>query len=228
MMLPRSPRPRQRAFLDDVVGAARVHEHRRAELGRLGPEGIVLGQREVLVVVAADRRAAHPEPLHGVLELLRGEVGILQRDRRERHEPIGIGADDLRQPLVVRAANARRELAVGLPPPEPVDAQRLHIDAGLVHLRDARRADDLVAAAAAVLLERRALDDVLHGHDAVGVDVDDADAAAADRDLAAAARRRLCQQPGYARPPAAQRECARRRPGDAPEEVPAIRHVLPP
>ena len=71
MMLPRSPRPRKRAVLDDVVRAAGMHEHEHAELRRLGPERIVLRQRQILAVhVAADRRAAQPEPLDAVLELL--------------------------------------------------------------------------------------------------------------------------------------------------------------
>ena len=36
----------QRALLEDVVGAARVHEHQHAELGGLGPERIELRQRQ--------------------------------------------------------------------------------------------------------------------------------------------------------------------------------------
>ena len=71
-----------RRVLDDVVGAARMHEDDDAQLVRLGPERIELRIRQRLAVdVAADRRAAQPELLDAVLELLRREVRELQRNR---------------------------------------------------------------------------------------------------------------------------------------------------
>ena len=134
MMLPRSPRPAERAFLDDVLGAAGVHEHRHAELRGLGPERVVLRQRQIFAVdVSADRGAAQAEPLDAVLELLGGEIGILQRDRRERDEAIGMRRDPLREPLVLRPDDPPRQIAIGGVPPEAVDGQRLHVDALLIH-----------------------------------------------------------------------------------------------
>src|SRR5687768_3828894 len=57
----------ERARLDDVLRAVRVHENELTELRRLRPERIVLGQRQVLARhVAPDRAAAQSEPLHGV------------------------------------------------------------------------------------------------------------------------------------------------------------------
>ena len=108
MMLPRSPRPRKRALLDDVLGAAGVHEHRHAELGGLGPERVVLRQRQVLAVdvppIEAPRSA---EPLDAVLELLGGQLGMLQRHRRERDEAIGMRRHPCGEPLVLRRDDLR-------------------------------------------------------------------------------------------------------------------------
>ena len=55
MMLPRSPRPRERALFDDVFRAAGMHEDQRPELRGLRPERVVLREREILAVhVPAD------------------------------------------------------------------------------------------------------------------------------------------------------------------------------
>jgi hypothetical protein len=194
----------QRVLLEDVLGAAGVDEDRRVELRRLGPERVVLRQRQVFVVVAADRGAAQSHLGDRRLELLRRQVRMLDRDGRQRDEAIRVGGDDLLQPLVLRLDDARGEVAVGGVPPVAVDREDLHVGPDLVHPLDARRSDDLVAAAArALLLERRALDDLGHRHDAMRVDVDDADAASVDRDLAACRRLRVQvtddRQPGHER-----------------------------
>ena len=186
MMFPRSPRPSSPPSLDDVLGAAGVHERHHAELGRLGPERVELRQRQILAVdVSADRGGAQAQTLDAILELLRGEVGELQRARRHGHEPVRILRDELRQPLVLRPDDPIREVPVlDLVPPEPVDAERLDVDALLVDQRDAVRAE---RPAPALLRPFRALDDGIDlGHGRVRMDVDDAHAAAADRSPAAA------------------------------------------
>ena len=194
MMLPSSPRPPERALLDDVLGAAGVHEDRHAELGGLGPERVVLRQRQILAVhVPADRGAAQAETLDAILQLFGGQLGMLQRDRRRRDKPIGMRRHPLREPLVLRETILRARSAIRGVPPEVVDGQRLHVDALLIHDLQPLRAEQVVAAAAAHLRERRAFGDVLHGNDAVRVTVDDADAPAADRHLPARRdRQRRC------------------------------------
>src|SRR4030095_6278141 len=138
----------QRAVLDDVVGPARVHDHWNAELGSLGPERVVLWRREILAVdVAADGGAAKAEPLDAVLELLGRKIGVLQRNRRHRHETIRVSRHPLGQSFVLRANDAARALAIGrLIPPEPVDRQSLNIDARSIHELYTLRSQDLVAA----------------------------------------------------------------------------------
>ena len=57
----------------------------------LAQNGSYLGPRHVLAVhVAADRHAAQPQALHAVLELLRRQVGKLQRHRRHGDEAIRV------------------------------------------------------------------------------------------------------------------------------------------
>ena len=101
----------KRAVLDDVLRAAGMHDDQHAELGGLGPERVVLRQRQILAVdVAADRGAAQPQPLHAVLELLGGQLGMLQRDRRHRDEPIGVLRHPLGEPLVLRSHDPSRQV----------------------------------------------------------------------------------------------------------------------
>ena len=179
----------QTTLLDDVVGAAGMHEDRRAELRCLGPEGVVLRVGEVLAVdVTADGDAASPRRLSASSSCCGGEIGMLQRDRRHRRRSDrATSLTHFASPSfcasTIRRASSR---SCGVPPPEAVDRQRLDIDALLVHHGDALRADDLVAACVALLLQRRALHGFRHfGNGAVAVHVDDADALAADRHLPA-------------------------------------------
>ena len=130
-----------------------------------------------------------PSRFDAVLELLRRQVGKLQRHRRHGHEAIRVRRHPLRQPLVLRLDDAAREVAVGGVPPVAVDAQRLHVHALAVHRgsragpQDVRR-----ATAAAAFAKRRALHDLGDlGNHAVRVHVDDLDAPAADRHLPRAA-----------------------------------------
>jgi hypothetical protein len=67
-----------------------------------------------------------------VLELLRGEVGKLERDRGERDEAVRVLRADLDEPLVVETHHFRRGLAIGAVP-EGIDAERLHVDPLRVH-----------------------------------------------------------------------------------------------
>ena len=110
-----------------------------------------------------------------------------------RDKTIRMGRDPLRESFVLRQHDLAREVAIGRIPPEVVNGQRLHVHALLIHDLQALRAEEVVAAAAAHFLERRALDDVQNGYHAVRVPVDNLDAPPADRDLAARPRC-LCEQ----------------------------------
>src|SRR5207247_2337812 len=76
--------------------ALRMDEDEHAELLGLGPERIELRIADLLAVdAAADAGAAQPVLLHAVLELLGGQIGILQRHRREGDEAVGMGGAGL-------------------------------------------------------------------------------------------------------------------------------------
>jgi hypothetical protein len=81
--------------------------------------------------------------------------------------------------------DAARELAIGgVVPPEPVDRERLYVNALLIHQLKTLRSENLVPPASPGFRKRRPFDDVRHVDHAVAMDVDDLDAAAADRDFA--------------------------------------------
>ena len=224
MMLPRSPRPAQRSILDDVIRTARMHDDWYTELRGLGPERIVLRQRQILTVdVSADGGTAQTEAFDAILQLLHSQIGMLQRDRRHRHEPIGMGRHPFGQSFVLLLDDAPGQLAIGRIPPEAVDGQRLNVDARPVHELQALRSQDLVSAPARPLLERRPFDDIRDVDDAVTMNVDHADALAGDRHLPPRGRRlprrhtlEECVAPGNAHP--------RRRTRESPDEVSAIGH----
>src|ERR1700756_427746 len=72
------------------AGAEGVHEDQHAQLLALGPERVEFRVRQFLPGnAAANADAAKPEFLDCVLDLLRSEVGKLQRRRREADETIG-------------------------------------------------------------------------------------------------------------------------------------------
>ena len=122
---------------------------RHPELGRLGPERIVLGQREILAVdVPANRGAAQAEAPDAVLELLGGQLGMLQGHRRRRDEAVGMRRHPSGQSLVLRPHDPAGQLEIGRVPPEAVDGQRLDVDTLVVHDREPRRTEEAVAAAA--------------------------------------------------------------------------------
>jgi len=83
--------------------------------------------------VAADGGAAQPQPLDGILQLLGRQIGMLQRDRRERDKTIRMRHNPLREPFVLDLHDPAREVAIGLIPPVAIDAQRLNVETLLVH-----------------------------------------------------------------------------------------------
>ncbi len=207
----------ERALARDVQRVVRMHEHRHAELLGFGPERVVLLARRRLVVdVAADRRAAEPKILHGMLELLGGEIRELQRDRAQADEARRVLFAPGREAFVVRRDDGARVLAARRVPPIRIDAERLDVDAALVHRReplgpeherrrrDARRVD--AGHAPRDLREH-----------AMRVHVDDGHPPAADRD---ALRRGLAV--------GAERAERHRRAARSLQECPAIAHVLVP
>jgi len=117
------------------------------------------------------------------MELLGRQVGMMQGDRRQRDKSVGVCQHPLREPFVLREHDLGRQRALGRIPPVTVDAERLHVDALLIHDLQAFGAE--VAAAAARLGERRVLDDLIHRNDAVRMDVDHFDATAAHHHLPA-------------------------------------------
>ena len=119
-----------------------MDENQAAQLLRLGPERVKLGIGQFLAVhAAADRRAAQSELLHRIVELLGGEVRVLQRDRGKGDEAVRLRRAQRGQLLVLQLDELTREVAVGLVP-IGVDAQRLDVDALLVHGLDALGAHD--------------------------------------------------------------------------------------
>ena len=85
---------------------------------------------------AAEAGAAQAVALDALLELLGGEVRMLQRHARERDEPVGLGRADLGQRLVLDPDQLRRDVPVRRVP-VGIDAERLHVDALRVHRLEA-------------------------------------------------------------------------------------------
>ena len=120
-----------------------------------------------------------------MFDLLRGEVGMLQRGGREGDEAVGIGGAELDQRLVLDLDQLGGGVALGAVPVR-VDAQRLDVDALRVHRRDAGAG---VVHQQAGRLERMIDHRRGRRNDAMGVHVDGLDPLAVDHDLAPA---RLC------------------------------------
>ena len=163
--------------------AQRMHEDQDAQLLALGPERMEPRIGQLLVAdAAADTDAAEAELLDGVLDLLGGELGMLQGRRREGDEAVGIGGTELDQGLVLHLDQLGRDVALGAVP-VGIDAERLDVDALRVHRGDAH--------AGVVHQQARRLERMLDqrhrlGNAAMGVHVDGLDALAVDHDLAAA------------------------------------------
>src|SRR5207302_5174561 len=128
---------------------------------------------------AGNPDAAEAEVLDRMLDLLRGEVGMLDGSGRKGDKAVGMTGTELRQRLVVEADQLGRGIALGAVP-EGVDAERLDIDAGAVHLgepvadirpQEPRRLERMVDYLRGV------------GNDAMRVDIDGLDPLAVDHDL---------------------------------------------
>ena len=88
----------------EIGRALRVQEDQHPELLGLGPERVELRIGELVVGHRrAHRGAAQPKLLDGVLQLLRRELGKLERDRRERDEAVRVGGAVLGEALVLDA-----------------------------------------------------------------------------------------------------------------------------
>src|SRR6185503_20538871 len=74
----------------ELGGALRVDEHQDPECLRLGPEGVERGVAQLAALDAApETGAAQAVALDTLLELLGGEVRMLQGHACERDEPVG-------------------------------------------------------------------------------------------------------------------------------------------
>ena len=168
----------------------RVHEEQHAELFGLRPEGIEAPVRQLLAFdAAADRGAAQSQLADGVVELLGGEIGMLQRDRRHADEPIRMRAAPLGDLLVLQRDEIARERALGRVPPG-VDVDRLVVDPLRVHVDQTLRVAKRDVAGEIGLCDRGqwcVLHEVPHlGHEAVGVEIHGTDPSSAEEHLAAA------------------------------------------
>src|SRR5205823_3192852 len=109
------------------AGPLRVDEDHHAELLGLGPERVELRIADLRAVDApADTGAAQPVLLDALLELLGGEVGVLERHRREGDEALGVRGARLGELLVLDLDDLPRQVAVRLVPVR-VDAERLDV-----------------------------------------------------------------------------------------------------
>ena len=167
------------------AGAKWVHENQHAQFLALRPERVEFWVRQFLACnAAANADAAKPEFLDGVLDLLRGEVRKLQRRRREANETIGMTGTELDQRLVLHFDQLFGRVALGAVP-ERVDAQRLDIDARLVHVREA--VPDIRPKQRGRF--ERVIDQLRGvGNDAVRVHIDGLDPLAGDHDFPAMMR----------------------------------------
>ena len=168
--------------------------------------------------------AAQPELSYRLIELIGGEIRVLQRQRRHSHETVRILRDRGRDLFVLHGDHVAGERAFGRVPPR-VDVDGLNVDALFVHVLQAlRRAGTECNRAREIVLGGRGQWSVFHdlpdfGHEAMGVDVDDGDAAAADRGSAPGRR---CLR-GISKTATAD-EHAGRRAGETSDEVSTIRH----
>src|SRR5215510_898907 len=167
------------------AGAKWVHENQHAQFLALRPERVEFWVRQFLAGNAAGNAdAAKPEFLDRVLDLLRSEVGKLQRRRREADETIGMTGTELDQRLVLHFDQLFSRVALGAVP-ERVDAQRLDIDARLVHVREA--VPDIRPKQRGCF--ERVIDQLRGvGNDAVRVHIDGLDPLTGDDDLPASMR----------------------------------------
>src|SRR5687767_2661475 len=120
--------------LAELRGALRMDEDQNPELFRLCPERMKLLFRELLSGDArSDGRSAQSEFLDAMLELLHGEVRILERHRGKSDETLRVLRAHFGELVVLYPDYLGGEVALR-PVPEGIDAQRLDIDALSVHV----------------------------------------------------------------------------------------------
>src|SRR5215475_8959430 len=116
------------------AGAERVHEDEHPQLFALGPERVEFRVGEILAGDAAGHAdAAEAERLDRLFDLFGGQVGILQCRGRKGDEPIRLRGAELDQGLVLDPDQFSDGIALG-PVPVWIDAERLDIDARVIHL----------------------------------------------------------------------------------------------
>ena len=161
-------------LLESCGSPLRMDENQAAELFRLRPERMEPRVGQLLARdVRADRAAAQAEFLHAFLELLGGEIRVLQGHGGKGDEALRPGCAQLGELLVLDLDERSREIALGLVP-VGIDAERLDVDALLVHRADAVLPHDQGLRLGLQTHERHRL-----GHGAVRMHVDGFHAAAA-------------------------------------------------
>ena len=131
--------PLQSRILRRAGSLLRVHEQHDTQLFGFRPERIEPAIGELLALdAAADRGAPQSELSDGLIELVGGHVGVLQRQRGHSHESIGILGHRRCDAFVLHGDEIAGELALGRIAPG-VDIDRLDIDPLLVHVLQALR-----------------------------------------------------------------------------------------
>jgi hypothetical protein len=119
--------------LGEFRRALRMDEQGDAQLLGLGPHRVELRVGELDARHgAADRRPLQPLLPDRRLELLHGEGRILQGERGEGCEPVGLGGTELGQLVVLDRHDLGRQIAIAAVP-ERVDRQDLHVDRLGIH-----------------------------------------------------------------------------------------------
>src|SRR5215472_10384109 len=123
--------------------ALRVDENHHAELLGFGPKWVEFGIRQLLAVdAAADQRAAQSEVFDGIFELRGGELRVLQGNRRQAGESVRLRCANFGELLVLQLDDLVGEIGFGLGPKDRIEAERLDVDALLIHRLDALWRDD--------------------------------------------------------------------------------------
>ena len=185
-----SARSRESPGLNDVVGTVGMHEDRHSKFLRLRPEGVVfLRGNRFAPGVALDGRAAVPQFIDRVVQLLGRHFGKLQRGRAQRDKTVRVGRAPCSEFLVVNADDLAREIGLGRVPPVTVDAERRHIDALRIQCREPLGTEDPVEVGighARAFNQRRHLEEI-----AMVVNVDDRHRAPTNSDFLARLSERL-------------------------------------
>ena len=105
--------PLQTGILCGAGRLLRVHEEHDAQFFRFGPERIELAVRQFLSFdAAADRGATKAQFSHRVVELLGGEIRMLQRKGRHADEAIRLRGDRLSNLFVLQLDQVPRQRAL--------------------------------------------------------------------------------------------------------------------